>query len=187
PSLVSLDLPADLRLSEQPLQQLAFALTEQQLIFATYDQAQQVQVLRVNRETKQEISRLNLSVPFENLSQLLLTPDGKTLYLRTGSELVVALLGNDGYQVREVVDLSSGDTHHQVTQLYLLSGAFSLLAVHSDGLVSQWFDVLTDGQRQLTQIRHFKLASEVQFLLPDTNSKGFYSFYRNGTLQSHYT
>lgn len=187
PSLISLDLPTDLRLSEQPLEQLAFALTEQQLIFATYDQAQQVQVLRVNREKKQEISRLNLSVPFENLSQLLLTPDGKTLYLRTGSELVVALLGNDGYQVREVVDLSSGDTHHQVTQLYLLSGAFSLLAVHSDGLVSQWFDVLTDGQRQLTQIRHFKLASEVQFLLPDTNSKGFYSFYRNGTLQSHYT
>ncbi|ENM3887509.1 ABC transporter permease subunit [Vibrio cholerae] len=187
PSLERLALPEAFRLSEQPLQQFAFALTVEALIFATYDNAQQIQILRLDRATQQEISRLSLSVPFSDLSQLLLTPDGKTLYLRTRSELVVALLDKQGYQIREIVDLSEGDSRHQVTQLYLLSGAFSLLAVHEDGLVSQWFDVLRDGQRHLTHIRNFKLASEVQFLLPDTNTKGFYSFYRNGTLQSHYT
>ncbi|WP_219934134.1 ABC transporter permease subunit [Vibrio cholerae] len=187
PSLERLALPEVFRLSEQPLQQFAFALTAEALIFATYDNAQQIQILRLDRATQQEISRLSLSVPFSDLSQLLLTPDGKTLYLRTRSELVVALLDKQGYQIREIVDLSEGDSRHQVTQLYLLSGAFSLLAVHEDGLVSQWFDVLRDGQRHLTHIRNFKLASEVQFLLPDTNTKGFYSFYRNGTLQSHYT
>ncbi|EHK7541060.1 ABC transporter permease subunit [Vibrio cholerae] len=187
PSLERLTLPEAFRLSEQPLQQFAFALTAEALIFATYDNAQQIQILRLDRATQQEISRLSLSVPFSDLSQLLLTPDGKTLYLRTRSELVVALLDKQGYQIREIVDLSEGDSRHQVTQLYLLSGAFSLLAVHEDGLVSQWFDVLRDGQRHLTHIRNFKLASEVQFLLPDTNTKGFYSFYRNGTLQSHYT
>ncbi|EMA3774516.1 ABC transporter permease subunit [Vibrio cholerae] len=187
PSLERLALPEAFRLSELPLQQFAFALTAEALIFATYDNAQQIQILRLDRATQQEISRLSLSVPFSDLSQLLLTPDGKTLYLRTRSELVVALLDKQGYQIREIVDLSEGDSRHQVTQLYLLSGAFSLLAVHEDGLVSQWFDVLRDGQRHLTHIRNFKLASEVQFLLPDTNTKGFYSFYRNGTLQSHYT
>ncbi|EGR1131680.1 ABC transporter permease subunit [Vibrio cholerae] len=187
PSLERLALPEAFRLSELPLQQFAFALTAEALIFATYDNAQQIQILRLDRATQQEISRLSLSVPFRDLSQLLLTPDGKTLYLRTRSELVVALLDKQGYQIREIVDLSEGDSRHQVTQLYLLSGAFSLLAVHEDGLVSQWFDVLRDGQRHLTHIRNFKLASEVQFLLPDTNTKGFYSFYRNGTLQSHYT
>ncbi|GHY17476.1 ABC transporter permease subunit [Vibrio cholerae] len=187
PSLERLALPEAFRLSEQPLQQFAFALTAEALIFATYDNAQQIQILRLDRATQQEISRLSLSVPFSDLSQLLLTPDGKTLYLRTRSELVVALLDKQGYQIREIVDLSEGDSRHQVTQLYLLSGAFSLLAVHEDGLVSQWFDVLRDDQRHLTHIRNFKLASEVQFLLPDTNTKGFYSFYRNGTLQSHYT
>ncbi|EIY4766054.1 ABC transporter permease subunit [Vibrio cholerae] len=187
PSLERLALPEAFHLSEQPLQQFAFALTAEALIFATYDNAQQIQILRLDRATQQEISRLSLSVPFSDLSQLLLTPDGKTLYLRTRSELVVALLDKQGYQIREIVDLSEGDSRHQVTQLYLLSGAFSLLAVHEDGLVSQWFDVLRDGQRHLTHIRNFKLASEVQFLLPDTNTKGFYSFYRNGTLQSHYT
>ncbi|GFK34175.1 Phosphate transport system permease protein PstC 1 [Vibrio cholerae] len=187
PSLERLALPEAFRLSELPLQQFAFALTAEALIFATYDNAQQIQILRLDRATQQEISRLSLSVPFRDLSQLLLTLDGKTLYLRTRSELVVALLDKQGYQIREIVDLSEGDSRHQVTQLYLLSGAFSLLAVHEDGLVSQWFDVLRDGQRHLTHIRNFKLASEVQFLLPDTNTKGFYSFYRNGTLQSHYT
>ncbi|EKF9200358.1 ABC transporter permease subunit [Vibrio cholerae] len=187
PSLERLALPEAFRLSELPLQQFAFALTAEALIFATYDNAQQIQILRLDRATQQEISRLSLSVPFRDLSQLLLTPDGKTLYLRTRSELVVALLDKQGYQIREIVDLSEGDSRHQVTQLYLLSGAFSLLAVHEDGLVSQWFDVLRDGQRHLTHIRNFKLASEVQFLLPDTNTKGFYSFYHNGTLQSHYT
>ncbi|MGL4829343.1 MAG: ABC transporter permease subunit, partial [Vibrio sp.] len=187
PSLERIDVAANFKLSDLPLQQLALAVTEQQLIFATYDQAQNVQVLRIDRLSGQVLSRITMSVPFSQLSQLLLTPDGKILYLRTGSELVVTQLENQGYQIREVVDLSAGEEYHQVSQLYLLSGAFSLLAVHSDGLVSQWFDVLQDGLRHLTQIRHFKLASEVQFLLPDTNSKGFYSFYRNGTLQSHYT
>lgn len=122
--------------------------------------------MRLDRATQQEISRLSLSVPFSDLSQLLLTPDGKTLYLRTRSELVVALLDKQSYQIREIVDLSEGDSRHQVTQLYLLSGAFSLLAVHEDGLVSQWFDVLRDGQRHLNHIRNFKLASEVQFCCP---------------------
>lgn len=187
PNLERLALPDDWRLSEHPLQQITFALTEQQVIFATYDQAQQVQMIRVDRQTGRELARFAFHAPFAQLSQLQLTPDGKTLYLRTNSELVVASLDNQEGQIREVVDLSAGDSHHQVTQIYLLSGAFSLLAVHSDGLVSQWFDVLRDGERHLTQIRNFKLASEVQYLLPDTNSKGFYSFYRNGTLQSHYT
>ncbi|MCX9490303.1 phosphate ABC transporter permease, partial [Vibrio cholerae] len=135
PSLERLALPEAFRLSEQPLQQFAFALTAEALIFATYDNAQQIQILRLDRATQQEISRLSLSVPFSDLSQLLLTPDGKTLYLRTRSELVVALLDKQGYQIREIVDLSEGDSRHQVTQLYLLSGAFSLLAVHEDGLV----------------------------------------------------
>lgn len=187
PKLAQIALASSFRLSEFTVHQLAFALTEQQMIFAIYDQSQHVQVIRVDRHTGQELNRVTFSAPFEQLSQLLLTPDGKTLYLRTGSELVVSQLDAQGQQVREVVDLSAGDNHHQVSQLYLLSGAYSLLAVHSDGLVSQWFDVLRDGQRYLTQIRNFTLGSEVQFLLPDTHSKGFYSFYRNGTLQSYYT
>ncbi|MBW3697902.1 ABC transporter permease subunit [Vibrio sp. T187] len=128
-----------------------------------------------------------LSREFAKQSQLLLIPNGRTLYLRNGSELTVLTLQEQQFKVREVIDLSLGDPKHAVKHIDLLSGAYSILVSHIDGRVSQWFDVLSDKQRRLTHIRDFKLASEVQFLLPDTYRKGFYSFYENGTLQSHYT
>mgnify|MGYP001351806499 FL=1 len=119
--------------------------------------------------------------------QLLMTPDGQTLYLRVKSDLVVLKLAEKGFDVREVIDLSLNDAKHGVKSIDLLSGAYSLLVTHQDGQVSQWFDVLKDEKRSLTHIRDFQLAEEVQFILPDTYRKGFYSFYKNGTLQSHYT
>ena len=119
--------------------------------------------------------------------QLLVTPDGQTLYLRSQSDLVVLKLSDSGFNVREVIDLSLNDAKHSVKSIDLLSGAYSLLATHEDGQVSQWFDVLKDEKRSLTHIRDFQLAEQVQFILPDTYRKGFYSFYKNGTLQSHYT
>ncbi|WP_260259703.1 ABC transporter permease subunit [Vibrio intestinalis] len=125
--------------------------------------------------------------PFMQLDQLLLTPNGRTLYIRSSSDLVIAEKQADQFVVRQIVDLSQGKAKHAVSDIDLLSGAYSLLVTHNDGLVSQWFDVLKDGERKLTHIREFKLASELQFLLPDTYRKGFYSFYINGTVQSHYT
>ncbi|WP_060983282.1 ABC transporter permease subunit [Vibrio splendidus] len=119
--------------------------------------------------------------------QLLVTPDGQTLYLRAQSDLVVLKLSDTGFGVREVIDLSLNDAKHSVKSIDLLSGAYSLLVTHEDGQVSQWFDVLKDEKRSLTHIRDFQLAEQVQFILPDTYRKGFYSFYKNGTLQSHYT
>lgn len=128
-----------------------------------------------------------LSTKFSQQDQILMTPDGKTLYLRSDSELAVLTLNQHHFSVRELVDLSLSDEKHAVKKIDLLSGAYSLLVTHNDGQVSQWFDVLKDKQRSLTHIRDFQLAEEVQFILPDTYRKGFYSFYENGTLQSHYT
>ncbi|MFM2599161.1 ABC transporter permease subunit [Vibrio fortis] len=128
-----------------------------------------------------------LSTKFSQQDQILMTPDGKTLYLRADSELAVLTLNQHHFSVRELVDLSLSDEKHAVKKIDLLSGAYSLLVTHNDGQVSQWFDVLKDKQRSLTHIRDFQLAEEVQFILPDTYRKGFYSFYENGTLQSHYT
>ncbi|BCN23330.1 ABC transporter permease subunit [Vibrio alfacsensis] len=127
------------------------------------------------------------SSAFDKPEQMLLTPDGQTLYLRAGSELIVLVKQSDKFAVREVVDLTEGDQKHSVRTMDLLAGAYSLLVTHNDGKVSQWFDTLQGDQRKLTHIRDFKLASEVKYLLPDSHRKGFYSFYTNGTLQSHYT
>ncbi|PFG46276.1 phosphate transport system permease protein [Vibrio sp. ES.051] len=124
---------------------------------------------------------------FDAPQQMLLTPDGQTLYLRDGSELIVLKKAARKFAVREVVDLTQGDKKHSVRTIDLLAGAYSLLVTHNDGSVSQWFDTLQNEKRTLTQIRDFKLASELKYLLPDSHRKGFYSFYTNGTLQSHYT
>ncbi len=129
----------------------------------------------------------SFSEGFHFPEQMLLTPDGETLYLRDGSELIVLKKERHSFVVREVVDLTQGDSKHSVRTMDLLSGAYSLLVTHNDGSVSQWFDTLQGDKRTLTYIRDFKLASELKYLLPDSHRKGFYSFYTNGTVQSHYT
>lgn len=189
PELEILPLPAQWALISRPLtiSRLSVAVSDTHAFFAVYQSDKQVSVHWVSLDAPHVTQQFTFPSPFEQLDQILLTPDGQTLYLRSGSELVISQRVDDRYQVREIVDLSQGQQKHAVQNINLLSGAYSLLVTHRDGLVTQWFDVLKQGERHLTLIRDFKLASEVQFLLPDTYRKGFFSFYRNGTVQSHYT
>ncbi|WP_391089266.1 ABC transporter permease subunit [Vibrio sp. NH-UV-68] len=165
------------------LKQFAFAQQKNLTLVGWYQDGS----ITVRWQQADNVKSYTFAQRFPQLDQLLLTPDGQTLYLRSGSELIIATKSAQRFDVREVVDLSQGRTEHSVWHIDLLSGAYSLLVTHQDGLVSQWFDVLNQDQRQLTPIRQFKLASQLQFLLPDTYRKGFYSFYINGTVQSHYT
>ncbi|MEF1290302.1 ABC transporter permease subunit [Vibrio sp. M260118] len=183
PSISKLDLPFDLEQGQRHLQKFAFA-TQGNLTLVGWYQDDSV-VIKWQQEG--QIHQYRFAQPLQDIDQLILTPDGKTLYVRSGSELIVVVKQAERFIVRELVDLSLGRPEHAVTDIDLLAGAYSVLVTHQDGLVSQWFDVLSQGKRNLTQIRQFKLASELQFLLPDTYRKGFYSFYINGTVQSHYT
>lgn len=174
----------DLSYPNVELKNFTFSM-DKQVTLAGYFSDQRVRIRWQNPD--QSVTNFAFNAPIENVDQLLLTPDGKTLYVRTGSELIIAKRKSAIFVIREIVDLSQGKAQHAVTDIDLLSGAYSLLVTHQDGLVSQWFDVLKDGARHLTHVREFQLASELQFLLPDTYRKGFYSFYINGTVQSHYT
>ncbi|MGF1844364.1 ABC transporter permease subunit [Vibrio clamense] len=131
--------------------------------------------------------RFTFPTAFPTLDQILVTPNGQQLFLRSGSELMIAMKRGEQFRIREIVDLTQGEPQQQVKNIDLLSGEYSVLVTYSNGLVSQWFDVLQNEVRSLTHIRNFQLAPEVDFLLPDIYRKGFYSFYQNGTLQSHYT
>ncbi|KGK17133.1 ABC transporter permease subunit [Vibrio navarrensis] len=178
------------RLAEngESIRQFAFSVNPDSptLVWLDRDGTLSARWLMKSALTKRQID-FQFESPFHNIDQLLLTPDGATLYLRSGSELIIARKRQEAFRVREVVDLTLGDKKHSVRNIDLLAGAYSLLVTHNDGRVSQWFDTRRDNQRRLTHIRDFKLASQVQYLLPDTHRKGFYSFYTNGTLQSHYT
>ncbi|MFM2589064.1 ABC transporter permease subunit [Vibrio sp. TBV020] len=183
PNLIDMSMPFDLHVEGRSLKQFAFASQKELTLVGWY----QDNSVRVRWQSESGIHDFEFAQPIEQVDQILVTPEGDTIYLRSGSDLIVAVKQYDSFTVREVVDLSQGKPQHAVTDIDLLSGAYSVLVTHQDGLVSQWFDVLADGQCSLTHIRQFKLASELQFLLPDTYRKGFYSFYINGTIQSHYT
>ncbi|QIA62616.1 ABC transporter permease subunit [Vibrio astriarenae] len=175
----------DLQLAGSTIAAFSFGYSNQQLSLAGLLDDGRI-LLRWGSVDEMPYEQL-LPAQYLQAEQILLTPDGLRLFVRTGSELVVIARQDDRYSVREVVDLSHGEDKHLATDMTFLAGAFSLLITHQDGLVSQWFEVIEDEQRQLALIRDFKLASELELLLPDTYRKGFFSFYRNGTLQSHYT
>ncbi|MCG9649717.1 ABC transporter permease subunit [Vibrio brasiliensis] len=183
PHVTELSAPVDLHRQGYRLEKFAFANDGNFTLVGWYDD----KTVQVRWQDGSESKSFTFSSRIPRIDQMLLTPDGNTLYLRSGSDLIVAVKDSESFTVREVVDLSQGQAEHSVTNIDLLSGAYSLLVTYRDGLVSQWFDVLKDGERSLTYIRQFHLASELQFLLPDSYRKGFYSFYINGTVQNHYT
>ncbi|WP_145594722.1 ABC transporter permease subunit [Yersinia aleksiciae] len=94
--------------------------------------------------------------------QLLLTPDGRLLYLLSGNQLYIYQLGSE-LTLREVVSLR--DDKHAADgplSLSLLAGGKSLLVQSPDGQLTQWFDVrkAQDNPFHLTCIRSFTPADK---------------------------
>ncbi len=84
--------------------------------------------------------------------------------------------------------LGLNDAKHSVKSIDLLGSSLFIVGyAWGRTQVSQWFDVLKDESVAWPIFETSNLLEQVQFILPDTYRKGFYSFYKNGTLQSHYT
>lgn len=91
------------------------------------------------------------------INQLLLTPDGRLLYLLSGQQLYIYQFGPK-LTLREVVPLLDDKSRSAgPLSLSLLAGGKSLLVQSSDGQLTQWFDVPKepDNQYHLTRIRNF--------------------------------
>lgn len=185
PTIDRLSLPFNLQTdTKAALTSFDYAINSGVTLVGYYDD-HRVRVLW--QDINKNEQEFEFSQPFHRLDQLVITPDGDTLYLRRGSELIIAQKRATDFSVRERVDLSLDKNGAEVSNITLLSGGYSLLVSYQNGLVSQWFDTLRDGKRLLTHIRNFQLAPQLELLLADTYRKGFYSFYTNGTVQSHYT
>jgi phosphate transport system permease protein len=180
------------QLSAKHVVQFSFAMTNDAIYLAlvTGDGHIEIWTQGLNRNQDLKIFTFPIEV---NVDQLLLTPDGQTLFIRDSNDLAVAIKTGDHYQVREMINLVSGagkDQHSiQVKQMTLLSGAYSLLVTYNDGWVTQWFDVLDkkEQKRSLSMVRGINLGKEAQFILPNTFSKGFFSFFADGSLRNDYT
>lgn len=162
----------------------AFAVTRQTLKLVTLDDSGELSLIQATLGT-QDVKVETLLSPLHNPEQMLLTPDGQTLYLRQGNQLAVMVWREQGFALREVIRLAKAP--HQVTKVQFLPGAYSLLVTTERGDVSQWFDVLKDRKRTLTKIRTFEVGDGVGKIITDHYHKGFYSFMVDGQVKGFYT
>lgn len=115
------------------------------------------------------------------------TPDAATAYVLTEQKLNVFTLGEQGATLRDAVKMT--DIMGEGSQLALLSGANSLLVSDESGdVVSQWFEIVRDGQRKLIKARDFASAKgKILKIVPEYTRKGFFTLLDNGMLEAFYT
>ncbi|WP_394153366.1 ABC transporter permease subunit [Vibrio maritimus] len=136
--------------------------------------------------TDAEFSSFSTLGSIEDASDILVTPDAKTIYVKAGNSLAVINREPQALKVREIIDLSTPNGA-QATHIQLLSGAYSLLVQYDNQQVWQWFDVLANGERTLTPVRSFQFDADIVALIPETMSKGFAVVLDDGRFQTLYT
>lgn len=115
-----------------------------------------------------------------------LTPDGKTLYVLSGSNVYLYTLSLNGASLRKIENIATGSS--KPLSITLLSGANSLLITNSNNTISQWFEVVKQGQRQLIKVRTFQFsASPLVKVVPEYYRKGFFAIQKDGTVSAYYT
>ncbi|MBO1520009.1 ABC transporter permease subunit [Oceanisphaera pacifica] len=126
--------------------------------------------------TQAEITGLPAKV-----DQLLLTPNLRFLFARSGNEVSVFDVRNiNNLVLRSVLTMNAPGAN--ISQLSLLSGGNSLLVSNDDGTISQWFEVAKNGTREFTFIRDFAANSAVEQVTAEVNRKGFITTSANGDL-----
>ncbi|USD60982.1 ABC transporter permease subunit [Vibrio sp. SCSIO 43140] len=139
-----------------------------------------------NTATDAAFSSFSSFGPIEDASDIIVTPDAKTIYVKAGNSLAVINREPQALKVREIIDLSTPNGA-QATHIQLLSGAYSLLVQYDNQQVWQWFDVLANGERTLTPVRSFQFDADIFALIPETMSKGFAVVLDDGRFQTLYT
>ncbi|RJG51291.1 ABC transporter permease subunit [Motilimonas pumila] len=120
------------------------------------------------------------------VDQLILLPNLRNLYVRSGNRLSIYDISDiDDVQLKGIKDISANQAN--VTRVELLTGASSLLVANDNGVISQWFEVASNGTRELTHIREFKAEGSVVDIAPEFFRKGFLTIDSNGYLDIFHT
>ncbi|ENY70332.1 phosphate ABC transporter permease [Aeromonas diversa CDC 2478-85] len=130
----------------------------------------------------------NYTIPAlpRNVDQMLMTPNQRYLFLRDGNRLSVYDIRNPAeITLRNVLEVNAKGG--MVTKVALLSGASSLLVANDNGVISQWFEVARDGQREFAHIRDFAAAGPVNDMAMETHRKGFAATTDKGTVDIFHT
>ncbi|MBZ6064967.1 ABC transporter permease subunit [Aeromonas schubertii] len=135
-----------------------------------------------------EWSSSNYAIPTlpRHVDQMLMTPNQRYLFLRDGNRLSVYDIRNpDDITLRSVLEINAKGGN--VTRVSLLSGASSLLVANDNGVISQWFEVARDGQREFAHIRDFDATGPVNDMAMETHRKGFVATTDKGTVDIFHT
>jgi len=179
--------------NQQPLHHLAFEMNEENAgIAAVNADGEGVYMLVSGEENFMtgdvEWSQELFTLPgFPNkVDQLLLTPNLRKLFVRSANDLMVYdIADTDDIHIDSAFKINAKGSN--VNNVQLLTGASSLLVANENGVISQWFEVLSDNKREFTFIRDFKAPDEVTNIVPEFYRKGFLTTTEAGELSIFHT
>jgi phosphate transport system permease protein len=150
------------------------------LTFISSEENMMTEALELNAETV-DIPHLPL-----HIDQMLITPDLHRLFIRAGNKLSSYDIRDPAnVTLRSVSDVNTAGA--KVTDMTLLTGASSLIIGNDNGVISQWFEVVKDGERKLTLIRTFDSGVAAKKIVVEHYRKGFVSSNADGSLTMFHT
>jgi len=177
----------------QPLIKIALEMDEEQTSIIALTSDNRLLLTRLVAQENmmtEEIEWVSEQLVFSNtpdvVSNILLSPDQRLLFLRSVNQLYVYDLLNDEFDApKQLLDIN--DANSDVTATALLSGGSSILVGNSNGTISQWFEVNNDHGRRLIKIREFSIDGSVKAIETEPSRKTFSVLNETGQLSLFHT
>ncbi|MEG1654407.1 MAG: ABC transporter permease subunit, partial [Hafnia sp.] len=131
-------------------------------------------------QTGWQVRQIEVNAP---VSQVLLSPEGSRLFVLSPNQLTVFPLSQAAVGKGQNIIFDPQKTAQKnIVRMALLPGASSLLLQNAEGQISQWFDVQRNGQRELTEIRHYQPALADSMLINEPYRRVFAALAPSGKL-----
>ncbi|MEG2112559.1 MAG: ABC transporter permease subunit [Hafnia sp.] len=164
----------------QPLRQVSLGTQQNQPMVAALTQDGRV-LLGQLAQTGWQVRQIEVNAP---VSQVLLSPEGSRLFVLSPNQLTVFPLSQAAVGKGQNIIFDPQKTAQKnIVRMALLPGASSLLLQNAEGQISQWFDVQRNGQRELTEIRHYQPALADSMLINEPYRRVFAALAPSGKLE----
>jgi phosphate transport system permease protein len=178
----------------QPILKTAFAMNDERAIFvaltADHRLIKTTLVAEDDFSDDPSYEAIYQEIDFagKNIDDILITPDLAMTFIRTGNQISIFELDDDS-DVPLKTSFIPASHGEKVTSIALLSGGSSLLIGHSNGTISQWFEVNSKDGRSFQQIRSFDMANNapVVQLYSERFRRSFYAVNNLGETNLFYT
>ncbi|MEL0630123.1 ABC transporter permease subunit [Psychromonas aquatilis] len=176
----------------QAITNLAFEMNEENAAIAAVQEDEKGLYLLLTAEVNFMTDEVNWTKEsFElpsfphKVDQLLLTPNLRKLFVRSGNDLLVYDVSDtDDIRISSAFKINAEGAN--VMSIQLLTGASSILVANDNGVITQWFEVLSDNKREFTFIRDFEAPQAVTSIVSEYFRKGFITTTKNGEISFYH-